>query len=190
MAQMPSVCVFCGSRVGVKPAYKVAAQAMGSGIATRGWRLVYGGGGVGLMNETANAALAGGAPVIGVIPQFLTEYEDRHDGLTDLIVTDGMHDRKQIMFNLAQAFVILPGGVGTLDETMEILTWKQLGRHDKPIIIVNEGGYWTPMLEMMQKIIEGGFMGKRTVGLLDIVDTVDEAFALMETSFAGETASN
>lgn len=183
MAGMPSVCVFCGSRLGAKPAYKAAARAAGAGIAERGWRLVYGGGGVGLMNETADAALAGGAPVIGVIPEFLMEFEAGHGGLTDLIVTDGMHDRKQIMFNLAGAFLILPGGVGTLDETMEILTWKQLNRHAKPIIIVNEGGYWTPMLEMMEKIVEGGFMGERTIGLLNVVDTVQEAFALMEKTF-------
>lgn len=183
MVSIPSVCVFCGSKIGAEPRYKAAAIATGTGIADRGWRLVYGGGGVGLMNETADAALAGGAPVIGVIPQFLMEFEAGHGGLTDLIVTDGMHDRKQIMFNLAGAFVILPGGVGTLDETMEILTWKQLQRHSKPIIIVNEGGYWTPMLEMMNKIVEGGFMGQNTIELLQIVDTVPEAFELLEETF-------
>ena len=183
MVSIPSVCVFCGSKIGTEPGYKAAAIATGTGIAERGWRLVYGGGGVGLMNETADAALAGGAPVIGVIPQFLTEFEAGHRGLTDLIVTDGMHDRKQIMFNLAGAFVILPGGVGTLDETMEILTWKQLQRHSKPIIILNEGGYWTPMLKMMDKIVEGGFMGKNTIELLQIVDTVSEAFELLEDAF-------
>ena len=183
MVSIPSVCVFCGSRIGAEPRYKAAAIATGTGIADRSWRLVYGGGGVGLMNETADAALAGGAPVIGVIPQFLMEFEAGHGGLTDLIVTDGMHDRKQIMFNLAGAFVILPGGVGTLDETMEILTLKQLQRHSKPIIIVNEGGYWTPMLEMMDKIVEGGFMGQNTIELLQIVDTVPEAFELLEETF-------
>ena len=183
MVSIPSVCVFCGSKIGAEPRYKAAAIATGTGIADRGWRLVYGGGGVGLMNETAGAALARGAPVIGVIPQFLMEFEAGHGGLTDLIVTDGMHDRKQIMFNLAGAFVILPGGVGTLDETMEILTWKQLQRHSKPIIIVNEGGYWTPMLEMMDKIVESGFMGQNTIELLQIVDTVPEAFELLEETF-------
>ena len=183
MVSMPSVCVFCGSKIGAEPRYKAAAIATGTGIADRGWRLVYGGGGVGLMNETADAALAGGAPVIGVIPQFLMEFEAGHGGLTDLIVTDGMHDRKQIMFNLAGAFVILPGGVGTLDETMEILTWKQLQRHSKPIIVVNEGGYWTPMLEMMDKIVEGGFMGQNTIDLLQIVNTVPEAFEWLEDTF-------
>lgn len=183
MAVMPSVCVFCGSRVGAEPRYKAAAIETGAGIAARGWRLVYGGGSVGLMNETANAALAGGAPVIGVIPQFLMDFEAGHSGLTDLILTDGMHDRKQIMFNLAGAFVILPGGVGTLDETMEILTWKQLQRHTKPIIIVNEGGYWTPMLEMLDKIVEGRFMGQNTIELLQIVDSVPEAFELLEDTF-------
>ena len=183
MVSIPSVCVFCGSKIGAEPRYKAAAIATGTGIADRGWRLVYGGGGVGLMNETADAALAGGAPVIGVIPQFLMEFEAGHGGLTDLIVTDGMHDRKQIMFNLAGAFVILPGGVGTLDETMEILTWKQLQRHSKPIIVVNEGGYWTPMLEMMDKIVEGGFMGQNTIDLLQIVNTVPEAFEWLEDTF-------
>ena len=104
MVSIPSVCVFCGSRIGAEPRYKAAAIATGTGIADRSWRLVYGGGGVGLMNETADAALAGGAPVIGVIPQFLMEFEAGHGGLTDLIVTDGMHDRKQIMFNLGRRF--------------------------------------------------------------------------------------
>ncbi len=146
MARNPSVCVFCGSRVGDDPAHKAAAEDAGRRIARNGWRLVYGGGGVGLMRVAADAALAEDGHVIGVIPEFLRVREAGHTGVDDLIVTDGMHDRKQIMFNLASAFLILPGGVGTMDETVEILTWKQLGNHTKPIVLVNLGGYWDPLL--------------------------------------------
>ena len=176
MARKHSICVFCGSRVGKSPAHKQAAEETGQRIAAAGWRLIYGGGGVGLMNVVADSTLAAGGEVIGVIPEFLKVREAQHDGVNDLIVTDGMHDRKQIMFNFADAFVILPGGIGTLDETMEILTWKQLGNHNKPIVIVNLEGFWDPMLAALRQAIDHEFMGERTYGLLDIVDSVEAAF--------------
>jgi uncharacterized protein (TIGR00730 family) len=179
MARAHSICIFCGSRVGADPSHKAAADAAGRKIAENGWRLIYGGGGVGLMCVAANAALAAGGAVIGVIPGFLKAAEAGHEGLDDLIVTDGMHDRKQIMFNLANAFLILPGGIGTLDETMEILTWRQLGSHAKPIVLVNLGGYWDPLLAMLDRAVEQGFMSAGTVGLMEVVGSVDEAMALI-----------
>lgn len=180
MARPYSICVFCGSRFGNNPAHKAVAEAVGAGIAARGWRLIYGGGGVGLMGVTANAALAGGGEVIGVIPEFLRSQEAGHEGVDDLIITDGMHDRKQIMFNLADAFLILPGGVGTMDETVEILTWKQLQRHINPIVIANIGGYWQPLLATFDAAVASGFMGQDTVDLLNVVDSVEAAFAELE----------
>lgn len=180
MARAHSVCVFCGSRVGDDPRHAAAAAETGAAIAARGWRLVYGGGGVGLMNVTANAALDAGGPVIGVIPEFLRIREAGHKGLTDLIVTDGMHDRKQIMFNLADAFLILPGGVGTMDETVEILTWKQLGNHAKPIVLVDLDGYWGPLLTAFDQAVAHGYMGQDTIDLLEVVDSVKDALALLD----------
>lgn len=175
-----SVCVFCGSRVGKESAHQTAAEETGQAIAGRGWRLIYGGGGVGLMCVTADAALLGGGQVIGVIPDFLRAREAGHEGVDDLIVTDGMHDRKQIMFNLADAFVILPGGVGTMDETVEILTWRQLGNHSKPIILVNLDGYWDMLLAAFDNAVAHDFMSQSTIDLLDVVDSVEAAFELMD----------
>ncbi len=179
MARAHSICVFCGSRVGRDPAHAAAAADAGREIAERGWRLVYGGGGIGLMRIVADAALKAGGHVIGVIPEFLRAREAGHLDLDDLIVTDGMHDRKQIMFNLADAFLILPGGVGTMDETVEILTWKQLGNHKKPIVLVDVGGYWQALLTTFEQAVEAGYMGRETIELLDVVDTVEAAMALI-----------
>lgn len=180
MARPFSICVFCGSRHGSNPTHRAAAEAVGSGIAARGWRLIYGGGGVGLMGVTANAAINGGGQVIGVIPEFLRAQEAGHEGVDDLIVTDGMHDRKQIMFNLADAFLVLPGGVGTMDETVEILTWRQLGNHNKPILMMDLGGYWRPLLSAFDSAVDNEFMSQATVDLLDIVDDVEGAFKYLE----------
>lgn len=185
MARSFSICLFCGSRVGRDPAHTAGATLAGRAIGERGWRLIYGGGGIGLMRIAADAALAAGGQVIGVIPEFLRVREEGHTGVDDLIVTDGMHDRKQIMFNLADAFLILPGGVGTMDETVEILTWKQLGNHKKPIVLVDLGGYWRPLLATFERAVEAGYMGAETVALLDVVDTVEDALALLADRQAG-----
>lgn len=179
MSRPFSVCVFCGSRLGHDPAHRTAAADTGSRIAKNGWRLVYGGGGIGLMGVVADTTLAGGGQVIGVIPDFLRLREAGHDGVDDLIVTDGMHDRKQIMFNLADAFLILPGGVGTMDETVEILTWRQLGSHAKPIIMADVNGYWRPMLAAFDHAVAEGFMGQDTVDMIAVVDDVAAAFDLL-----------
>src|SRR5579883_15172 len=145
MAKVKRLCVYCGSSSQVDEIYRRAAARLGQVIAQAGIELVYGGGRVGLMGLMADAALAAGGRVIGVIPHLLHDREVGHAGVGELIVVGSMHERKQRMFDLADAFVMLPGGLGTLDETIEILTWKQLGLHDKPVIIADIAGYWAPL---------------------------------------------
>lgn len=169
-----NVCVYCGSSSRVDDAFKEAATQMGTLIAKEGWGVVYGGGHVGLMGLTADAALQNGGKVIGIIPEHIQEREVQHDNLTELHVVDTMHVRKQMMVDRSQAFVILAGGLGTLDELFELLTWKQLGLHDRPIVIVNIKGYWTKLLEAVQNIADEGFMRQEDLGLYMVVDSVDD----------------
>jgi uncharacterized protein (TIGR00730 family) len=150
-----TVCVYAGSAPGVQEAYAGAAP----GLARRGAGVVYGGGSLGLMGELANAALAAGADVVGVIPRFLGEREVGHEGLTDLHVTENMHDRKMLMAEQADAFVVLPGGIGTLEEVVEMLSWSQLGLHRKPIGLLDTGGFWGPLLDLLDHMTAEGFVG-------------------------------
>ena len=147
---------------------------MGSLLAAAGVRLVFGGGQVGLMGVMADAALAAGGTVVGVIPHHLHDLEVGHPGVTTLHVVDTMHARKELMFRESDAFAVLPGGLGTMDETFEIITWKQLGLHDKPIIIVNTGGYWSPFLALFDHIADRGFAGPETRRYFRVVDDVAE----------------
>ncbi|OWY67043.1 Rossman fold protein, TIGR00730 family [cyanobacterium TDX16] len=155
---MESICIFCGSSTGNRSIYQEAAQAMGEAIARRGLSLVYGGGNVGLMGMVADAALAAGAEVIGVIPKFLVDKEIAHNGLTQLHVVDSMHDRKALMTELADAFIALPGGYGTLEEFCEILTWAQLGLHQKPQGLLNVEGYYDPILQLFDRAVTEDFL--------------------------------
>lgn len=150
-----SVCLYCGSSNRADPALYDAAADLGRGLAERGWRLVYGGGRVGLMGAAADAAMAAGGEVIGVIPGFLHDAEVGHHGVTRLEVVDSMHVRKMRMFDLSDAFCILPGGLGTLDETFEIMTWRQLQLHDKPIVLANLDGFWDPLLTLLESQVSG-----------------------------------
>jgi uncharacterized protein (TIGR00730 family) len=152
------VCVFCGSATGVRPEYALAAQAFASALASRGLGLVYGGGHVGLMGILADAALAGGCEVIGVIPEALEQREVGHQRLTTMHVVGTMHERKAKMASLADAFVALPGGLGTLDETFEIWTWAVLGLHEKPIGLLDVVGYWQPLIAMVDRMVDEGFV--------------------------------
>ena len=152
---------------------------MGSLIASAGIRLIFGGGGIGLMGAVADAVLAGGGEVIGVIPAYLKDREHGHPHLSDLQVVDSMHSRKQRMFDLADAFVTLPGGVGTLDETFEIITWKQLRMHGKPIIVVNIDGYWSQFDDMIATAVESGFASPRTRNTYEIVPSVDDVLGTL-----------
>ena len=154
-----TVCVYAGSAPGVQEAYAEAARALAAGLARRGAGVVYGGGSLGLMGELADAALDAGAEVVGVIPRFLGDREVGHDGLTDLRVTENMHDRKMLMAERADAFVVLPGGIGTLEEVVEMLSWSQLGLHRKPIGLLDTGGFWGPLLDLLDHMTAEGFVG-------------------------------
>lgn len=173
-SKIQNVCVYCGSSSRVDEKYKTAATKMGHLIASEGWGVVYGGGRVGLMGLVADAALEKGAPVVGIIPEHIQEREVEHNELTELHVVDTMHVRKQMMVDKSQAFVVLAGGLGTLDELFELLTWKQLGLHDKPIVVVNIDGYWTQMLEAIKHIAGEGFMRDEDLGLFVSVDSVED----------------
>jgi uncharacterized protein (TIGR00730 family) len=152
------VCVYCGSRHGAQPAYAAAAQALGQAIGERGWQLVYGGGNVGLMGTVADAVLAAGGRVVGVIPESLMRREVGHRGLQELHVVPTMHVRKQMMAEHADAFIALPGGIGTLEELYEVWTWRQLGYHDQPIGLLNTAGYYDALLTFMRHTVTEGFL--------------------------------
>jgi len=158
MSKINAICVYCGSSPGTEPAFLEAAQKLGKTLAENGVRLVYGGGSVGLMGALATAVLKHGGEVTGVIPEFLTRRERPRRLAQELVVTRDMHERKRTMFERADAFVALPGGLGTLEELVEQLTWAQLGRHKKPILIANIGGYWDPLLALVEHMRAVKFM--------------------------------
>lgn len=166
--RIESVCVYCGSRHGDDPAFRTEATALGAGLAARGLRLVYGAGDVGLMGEIARAAVGAGGKAVGVMPKHLLDREVGYRDLTALIVTDTMHERKKIMFANAEATVVMPGGPGTLDEMFEVLTWRQLGLHDKPLFLMNVNGYWDPFLALIDHAIARGFAPEALRGFLTV----------------------
>lgn len=182
MNEIKNVCVYCGSSGNVDERFKVAATKIGNLIADQGWGVVYGGGRVGLMGLVADGALEKGGNVIGIIPEHIQAREVQHTDLTELHVVDTMHVRKQMMVDKSQAFVILAGGLGTLDELFELLTWKQLGLHDKPIVIVNLNGYWTELIEAIQHIAAEGFMRETDLELFNVVETVEEVPELLKNA--------
>jgi len=167
-----SVCVFCGSSRGTSPEFAIAARDLGATLAGHGITLVYGGGSVGLMGVLADAALQAGGEVVGVLPRGLFRREVAHGGLTKLIEVGSMHERKQRMFDLADAFVALPGGLGTLEELAEIATWAQLGLHAKPILTVDVQGYWARLHALLQVTVDQGFMAAANLTLISNVDRV------------------
>jgi hypothetical protein len=152
-----SICVFCGARFGNDPAARELATKLGELLARERIALVYGGGGVGLMGVMANACLKAGGRVVGVIPRFLLEREAGHPALTETVIVETMHERKLQMFDRSDAFIILPGGIGTLEEFFEVLSWRTLGLHTKPIAIVDVNGYWTALAALLQEVVAGGF---------------------------------
>ncbi|MFZ1491230.1 MAG: TIGR00730 family Rossman fold protein [Ilumatobacteraceae bacterium] len=170
--------VYCGSNVGSSPVYAETAARLGASLAAREIGLVYGGGNVGLMGVLADAVLAGGGSVTGVIPEHLVRAEVAHRGLTELIVVSSMHDRKACMSDLADGFVVLPGGFGTLDETFEALTWGQLGLQSKPVVLLDVEGFFDPLLAMMDRAVDAGFLRPAHRMLAQRARTVDEALAL------------
>ncbi len=168
-----SVCVYCGSRTGAQEAYADAARALGTAIARRGWRLVYGGGNVGLMGIVADAVLAAGGSVCGVIPESLMRREVGHRGLQELHVVDTMHARKQRMAEASDAFVALPGGIGTFEELFEVWTWRHLGYHDKPVALLDVAGYWQPLLTFLQRTQAEGFVSAEQADMLIVEDGIE-----------------
>jgi uncharacterized protein (TIGR00730 family) len=167
-----SLCVYCGSRNGRDDAFRDAAHQVGTEIGKRGWQLVYGGGQVGLMGVVADATLAAGGTVVGVIPRVLMEREVGHQRLQELHVVETMHERKHLMAQRAHAFVALPGGIGTLEELYEVWTWRQLGYHDKPVALLNVNGYYDPLLAFMHHTVDAGFLAPAQMELLLTHDRV------------------
>lgn len=175
------MCVYCGSRMGTEPVYAAAAQ-VGDWIGRRGWRLVYGGGKVGLMGVAADATLAAGGTVLGVIPQNLLDREVGHSGLTELRVVATMHERKTLMFDHADAFIALPGGIGTFEELFEIWTWHQLGVHSKPFGLLNTGGYYDPLITMLDRMVRQGFLSPAVRALLHVGSDAQEVLGRLHTA--------
>jgi uncharacterized protein (TIGR00730 family) len=180
MTEISSLCVFCGSKTGTDPAHAAAARQLGELMAERGVTLVYGGGRIGLMGIVADAILEGGGRAIGVIPEFLKDLEVGNDDVSEQIVTNSMHERKTRMFELSDGFVVLPGGLGTLDETLEIVTWKQLQLHSKPVVVLNSGGYWSALTDLVQATIDGGFAHPAVEELFTMVDGADDVFEALD----------
>ena len=172
MQNMRSLCVYCGSSEMVDAQYRDAASELGAQLARAGIALVYGGGRVGLMGLLADAVLAARGKVTGIIPSHLRDAEVAHRGVSELVVVGSMHERKRLMAERADGFAILPGGIGTLDEMFEIVSWKQLRLHDKPILLVDIGGYWAPLRALLDHIIGAGFASEQTRGLLQVVPSV------------------
>jgi uncharacterized protein (TIGR00730 family) len=175
MTELRSVCIYCGASFGNQPRYAESARRLGRALAMRGITVVYGGGRVGLMGALADAALAAGGRVIGVIPTILRTVELAHQGCTELIATPSMHARKEKMFQLADGFIALPGGIGTLEETLEVITWRQLRFHDKPIAIVDDGGYWRPLRALFDATVAADFAHADLDRLCRFVDSVEDA---------------
>jgi len=179
--EIRSICIYCGSNPGTRPEYIEQARSFARMLARRGIRVVYGGASIGIMGAIADAALAEGGTVIGVIPQSLVDREVAHDGLTQLIVTSSMHERKARMADLSDAFVALPGGIGTLEEIFEIWTWSQLGLHEKPCGLLNIGGYYDALERFLDETVVNGFLGQGHRAMLLTADTGEGVLTAFET---------
>lgn len=174
MTGIKTLCVYLGSSNRCDDIYKDAARNFGRMMAQAGIGLVYGGGNVGLMGLLANAVMENGGRVVGIIPEHISARELANNSLTELHVVDSMHTRKQMMVDRADGFVMLPGGIGTLDEICEVMTWKQLGIHDKPIVVANVNNYWSPFMDMIDNVIAGKFMREEDRRMITVVQTIEE----------------
>lgn len=176
MQTIQSVCVFCGASNNAPKIYQDAAELLGKMIAERGYMLVYGAGDCGLMGKVADGALSKGGKVLGVYPRVLEGLEKEHQRLTETIMVDDMHTRKMTMFNRSDAFIVMPGGFGTMDETFEVITWKQLHTHNKPIVICNYKGYFNHWIALTDHFIKEGFASQNTRAMYEVVDTLEGVF--------------
>ncbi len=179
MSKITSVCVYCGSSNTSNPAFNAPTAELGSELAKNGLTLVYGGGSPGLMGIVADSCLKAGGKVIGIIPDHILKLEVRHQELTELHIVENMHIRKQMMAQRADAFVIMPGGLGTLDETFEILTWKYLGIHDRPVIIANIDGYWNPFLDLINHMERHQFVRDEHIGTFVVANSVGDVMDIL-----------
>ena len=187
---MPLVAVYCGSRLGNDEVYEQAARELGSALANNGMGLVYGGASIGLMGAVADGVIDNGAQAVGVIPTFMLKHEIAHEQLTRLHLTDTMHTRKTVMAEYADAFITLPGGLGTLEEIMEIATWRQLYQHEKPMIILNINGFYDRMIEHLKHTTEQGFMKQEDLERLVVCNTIGDAIDLLQTMVKIDAAVN
>jgi uncharacterized protein (TIGR00730 family) len=185
MPPIRRLCVYCGSAAAVDERYRAAARELGEALAAAGIELVFGGGRIGLMGILADAVLAGGGRVVGIIPALLRDAELAHAGATELVVVASMHERKQQMAERADAFAVLPGGIGTLDETFEIMTWRHLGLHDKPIFVVDAAGYWQPLLTLLDHLVNQGFTAPLIPRLLAVVPDVPALMTALAAAHGG-----
>jgi len=179
-----SLCVYCGSREGRNPRYALAADTVGTRIGQAGWQLVYGGGRAGLMGRVADAAIAAGARTVGVIPQSLMQRELGHAGLDELHVVQTMHERKQMMAERSDAFLALPGGIGTFEELFEVWTWRQLGYHDKPVALLNVDGYYDPLIAFLAQTEQQGFVSPEQSRLLLVDSDMERLLARISEAAA------
>ena len=179
-----SVCVYCGSRPGDNPAFTGDAEALGRGLAKAGLRLVYGAGDVGLMGSVARAAQEAGGNTFGVIPAHLVAWEVGKKDLTSYIVTETMHERKKVMFMNCDAVAVLPGGAGSLDELFEVLTWRQLGLHQKPVFLVNTDGYWDPFMSLLDHVVARGFADATLLDYITVVTDAEAALTALRRAFS------
>lgn len=184
MSELSSICIYCGSGSGADPAFERAAIDLGRLLAREKIRLVYGGGSLGLMGATARACLDAGGEVSGIIPQFLVNQEAMLPEVTELIVTGDMHERKRLMFEKADAFVALPGGIGTLEEVVEQMTWAQLGQHSKPIMLANIGGFWDPLVELLHHMNQNAFIRDGFELSYGVARSIDEILPKMRKRLA------
>ena len=182
MNQIKNVCVYSASSTKIAPVYFAAAEELGRLLAIRGINLINGAGSIGLMAATSNACLAAGGTVTGVIPRFMVEQNWHHQGLTQLIETETMHERKQTMAQMSDGIIALPGGCGTMEELLEIITWKQLGIYLNPIVILNIDGFYDPLLEMLQRAIDGNFMRPEHQNIWQVATSAQQAIELLYTT--------
>lgn len=179
MNSIKNVCVYCASSTKIAPVYFASAERLGRLLAMRGINLINGAGSIGLMGTVSNAALGAGGTVTGIIPRFMVEQNWHHTGLTKLVETENMHERKQLMAEMSDGVIALPGGCGTMEELLEIITWKQLGLYLKPIVILNVDGFFNPLLEMLQRAIDENFMRKEHRAIWQVAQTPEEALDLL-----------
>ena len=190
MTERKSVCVFCGARDGALPAYAQAAKELGQSLAAEGWRLVYGAGDVGLMGTLARAAQEADGETFGVIPHHLATREVIKPDLGDLAITENMHERKMLMFSNSQAIIVLPGGAGSLDEFFEVLTWRQLGLHSKPIHVLNTAGYWSKLIQLVEHVIAEGFADSSLRSYVSVSESVPDLITALRRDMSSRNPAS